>query len=82
MKKLKSKFKSEKSKMYREKLDKIMEQSTEKNKKLLEINCERGASLWLSTLPIKDKGFQIDKQSFWDLLKIRYSHQVDRLPRT
>ena len=49
-------------------------------KKLLEISLERGASLWLSTLPIKDEGFQLDKQAFWDLIKIRYGHQLNRLP--
>ena len=46
----------------------------------MEISCEKGASLWLSTLPIKEEGFQIDKQSFWDLIKIRYGHQLTRLP--
>ena len=29
---------------------------------------------------IKEERFQIDKQSFWDLLKIRYGHQLNRLP--
>ena len=31
-------------------------------------------------MPIKEEGFQIDKQSFWDLIKIRYGHQFTRLP--
>jgi len=40
---------------------------------------ENGASLWLTTLPIKEDGFQLDKQSFWDLLKIRYGFRLPRL---
>ena len=30
--------------------------------------------------PSKTKAFSFNKQSFWDLIKIRYGHQVDRLP--
>ncbi|XP_066936770.1 uncharacterized protein [Clytia hemisphaerica] len=48
--------------------------------RLLNLNSECGASLWLTTLPIKDEGYQLDKQSFWDLLKIRYGYQLSRLP--
>ena len=36
--------------------------------------------LWLITLPIKDEGFQLDKQTFWDLIRIRYGYQLTRLP--
>ena len=48
--------------------------------RLDEINCEKGASIWLTTLPIKDEGFSIDKTTFWDLIKLRYGKQLDRLP--
>jgi len=42
--------------------------------------CERGASVWLTTIPIKEEGFNIDKNTFWDLVKVRYAKQLDRLP--
>ena len=29
---------------------------------------------------IKDEGFQLDKHAFWDLIKIHYGHQLNRLP--
>ena len=35
---------------------------------------EPSHKIWLTTLPIKNEGFQIDKQSFWDLIKIRYGY--------
>ena len=53
---------------------------SEEKSKLIDISRKCGASLWLTTLPIKNDGFQIDKQSFWDLVKIRYGHQLNRLP--
>ena len=80
LRKIKSKMKSEKVKLHQRTLETIRERASEKQNKLIDISTERGASLWLSTLPIKDEGFQIDKQSFWDLLKIRYGHQLSRLP--
>ena len=81
IKKTKAKIKSEKCEMFKRKLEAIKEKVSDEKRKLIEINSETGASLWLSTLPIKDEGFQIDKQSFWDLIKIRYNHQLDRLPK-
>ena len=57
-----------------------MESISQDKLKLMEISREKGASLWQTTLPIKNKGFQIDKQSFWDLIKIRYGYQQTRLP--
>ena len=65
--------------MFKQNLEAIKEKVTDEKRKLIEINSEIGASLWLSTLPIKEEGFQMDKQSFWDLIKIRYGYQLTRL---
>ena len=46
----------------------------------LEASTEIGASNWLTTLPLKEKGFLLDKQSFWDSLFLRYSIPLPRLP--
>ena len=40
--------------------------------RLNKINQEKGASTWLSTLPLKDEGYSLSKQEFWDLMKIQY----------
>jgi len=52
----------------------------ETEERLDDINCERGASVWLTTIPIKEEGFNIDKNTFWDLVKVRYGKQLDRFP--
>ena len=45
-----------------------------------ELNTEPGASLWLSTLPLKDEGYCLNKQVFLDLIRLRYGWQLKRTP--
>ena len=45
-----------------------------------ELNCEAGASIWLTSLPLKDEGYILNKQTFWDLIRIRYGWELLRLP--
>ena len=46
----------------------------------LEASTEKGASNWLTTLPLKEKCFLLNKQSFWDSLFLRYLIPLPRLP--
>jgi hypothetical protein len=48
--------------------------------RLLEASCERGASNWLTVLPIESDGFALNKQEFTDALRLRYGWSLDRLP--
>ena len=34
----------------------------------------------MSTLPLKDEGYCLNKQEFWDLVKLRYGWPLSRLP--
>ena len=45
-----------------------------------DLNLETGASFRLTTLPIKEEGYNLNKQSFWDLLSIRYGWRLKRIP--
>ena len=36
--------------------------------------------MWLTTLPLKDHGFHLDKRSHWDVNYIRYDLPLDKLP--
>ena len=47
---------------------------------LNDINREDGSSSWLTTIPLKDEGYILNKQLFWDLLRIRYGWAISRLP--
>jgi len=80
IKKTKSRIKLNKTEHNKQLLKTTRETLPDDKNKLIDISCEKGASLWLTTLPIKDEEFQMDKQSFWDLINIRYGHQLTRLP--
>ena len=77
---VKLQIKGKKNERNKEKLNNLQDEMNVKRRKLHEISLEKGASVWLTTLPLKDEGFQLDKQAFWDLMKIRYGHQLSRLP--
>ena len=82
IKDIKMKMKQQKINRNKQLLNEIYSSVSEEKRKILKISNEKGASLWLTTLPLKDEGFHLDKQSFWDLLKIRYGHQLHHLPES
>ena len=48
--------------------------------KALSVSAEKGASSWLSTLPIEEHGFALHKGAFRDALCLRYGWQPTHLP--
>ena len=52
----------------------------ENQQRLNDINQEPGASSWISSLPLEDEGYVLNKQLFWDLIHIRYGWELTRLP--
>ena len=48
--------------------------------KSMKISTEKGASIWLSTLPIQEHGFALHKGAFRDALCLRYGWQPKHLP--
>ena len=47
---------------------------------LMKLNQEQNASSWLTSLPLKEEGYIVNKQCFFDLIRICYGRQLDRLP--
>ena len=45
-----------------------------------DLNSELGASTWLTTLPLKEEGYCLNKQQFWDLIRLRYGWELTRTP--
>ena len=80
-KNIKSQVKAEKTKIHETKLEHLKNKLTCPGKiRALTASLEKGASSWLNALPIKDLGFMLDKQSFWDSLYLRYNIPLTRLP--
>ena len=51
-----------------------------KSKRLLECAQEKGASSWLSALPLKRLGYTLKKQEFRDALCLRYGWRIPDMP--
>ena len=41
---------------------------------------DKGASSWLNAIPLKDQGFDLNKEEFRDSLRLRYNLQLKGLP--
>ena len=61
-----------KEKKLKESLDALIEAFDEKTKRLVMCAGEKGASAWLSSLPLKKYGYNINKREFKDALCLRY----------
>ena len=48
--------------------------------KLLKLNQQKGASAWLTSLPLEEHGFHLSKRQFWDSIRIRYGWPITNMP--
>ena len=79
-KKIKSKIKLTKMQHHNEELQKLRSAFSDEQKRLNELNREQGASSWLTTIPLSEEGYDLTKQLFWELIRIRYGWTLTRLP--
>ena len=61
-------------------LDEVKSQLLTDRLRLLEAAAERGASTWLTALPLKEYGFNLNKEEFRDALCLRYGWRPCDLP--
>ena len=47
-----------------------------------ELASEKGASSWLTVIPIKDQGYDLNKREFRDAVKMRYYWEISDLPKS
>ena len=62
-------------------LDRIKETVSESTFKLLQLSSEKGASIWLTSLPLRKFGFRLNKQQFQDAICLRYNLPLKDVPR-
>jgi len=82
IKKIKNEIKAKREACHQNKLTNIRIELTEKQKRLNDINQQKGASNWLTSYPLEDSGFDLNKQQFWDGIRIRYGWELPNLPAT
>ena len=80
IKKTKKKIKTDKQTNYQNKLEELASNMNEQCKRNIEIIRETGSSNWLSVVPIKEYTYTLNKQQFWDSLRLRYHWPIPGLP--
>ena len=66
--------------MLKTKVDLLKEQLSDTQKRAIEAAEEKGASAWLTALPIKLLGYALNKQEFRDSIAMRYGWTVKDIP--
>ena len=66
--------------MFRTRLNDIKNSLTPKTQRAVELASEKGASNWLTVIPIDEMGFSLNKGEFRDALKLRYDWEIADKP--
>ncbi len=81
VKKVKAEIKNDKDKRFHEQLKEIKDKTDPLTKRCLEAATEKGASSWLTCLPLKKFGFILNKQEFRDAIALRYNWRILDIPK-
>lgn len=54
----------------------------QRSKRAAELATEKGSYNWLTVIPMKDLGFNLNKGEFFDAIKLRYDWDISDLPST
>ena len=71
---------SRKNEKFKSLSDQIKAEVPEHIQRLLILSSEKGASTWLSSLPLRDYGFRLNKQQFEDAICLRYDLKLRDVP--
>ena len=82
IKKIKSQLQHEKNERFRCNGESIRNVMSEKQQRLNGIKQEKGVSNWLTVLPISEHGFNLNKQQFWDCIRLIYGWNITNLRTT
>ena len=67
---------------YKEILEDLRGKMSLKEKRLNDVTQEQGASNWLTTYPLTEYEFDLNKQQFWDSIRIQYGWDIKNIPTT
>ena len=81
-KKTRNQVQHERLQYQKDKLHSVLAEMSQQDGRRIHENLQKGVSNWLTTLPLKDHGFDLTKQEFRDAIKLRYGWALDRLPTT
>ena len=71
-----SRVKHKKNEWYKELQNVIRKESSASVSKILDLASEKGASCWLTSLPLQRYGFVLNKRQFHDSICLRYNYST------
>ena len=80
MTKIKLEIKNEKENTYKNVLEDLKNNMSEKSKRILQLSKEKGESNWFTMLANTEYGFELSKQNFWDSISLRCEWEILKLP--
>ena len=79
--KKRTELKKNKEEFFKQKFELLHQQADSKLKRHLDQAREKGASVWLTALPLKSLNYVLNKQDFQDSIRLRYGWEIDGTPR-
>ena len=76
----KNRYRSQKRAKQKEHTEEIQRQLPNSLRRCMELSQEKGASTWLTALPIENHGFALHKSAFRDALSLRYNWPFQNSP--
>ena len=73
---------AERVKTLQERAERLKEVAPQKTRRALDLATEKGSSMWLTSLPLKEMGFNLNKREFRDGLSLRYDWPITDIPST
>jgi hypothetical protein len=67
----------ERVKEWEERTERIRESAPPRIQRILDVASEKRSSLWLTALPLKELGFNLNKREFRHAVKLRYDWPID-----
>jgi len=73
---------SERAKARQDSARHIREIAPQNVQRALDLAAEKGSSVWLTILPLREMGFNLKKRVFRDAIKLYYDWPIDDIPST
>ncbi|XP_074605797.1 uncharacterized protein LOC141858854 [Acropora palmata] len=68
--------KAERAKILEKRAERLKEVAPQKTRRALDLATEKDSSMWLTSLPLKEMGFNLNKREFRDGLSLRYDWSI------
>ena len=73
---------AERAKILGKRAERLKEVAPQKTRRALDLANEKGLSMWLTSLPLKEMGFNLNKREFRDGLSLCYDWPITDIPST